>query len=539
MKDGGIDAYFIDHQNHNVYFIQSKFRTSEKNFETKDISVKEILCMDIDNIVDGIGFDEEGNEYNGKIKQLLRDLSEVSEIGRYSYKVVILANLKDFKKSELKKLVNGFPVEVYNNDKVYQNLLFPVVTGTYYSNDLLSITLNLSNMNSPSSRVSYNVQTEYKNCDITVVFVPTREIGRILHMYKNSILKFNPRCFLEMKGNSVNKEIYSTIIDKKTNEFALFNNGITMLSDTTDFNERIGQKDKAQVLISNPQIINGGQTAFTLSRIYEEIQNGDVKPDIFENKEVLLKIITFGDDVGKDESKKKILIENISKATNRQSEVSDADRRSNDKIQVELQELIFDNYGYYYERKKGEFADGIKDKYITRQQIIDRELFLRLAVACDNKPSLARRSSSKFLFEEDRFTTHLNDISRTDEYMYAYKVYQYISSVEKSTKRDKNDEYGVSAYGQSLRYGKYALVTVSVHKFFKDLNSFDTLKESVDEILAEWIAFEKFALSLSTNTQYFKTYEDEDTGGTIQDLNYAGYYKGRTINEDLIQYFQI
>ena len=269
--DGGIDAYFIDHQNHNVYFIQSKFRTSEKNFENKDISVKEILCMDIDNIVDGIEVDEEGNEYNGKIKQLLRDLSEVSEIGRYSYKVVILANLKDFKNSELKKLVNGFPVEVYNNEKIYQNLLFPVVTGTYYSNDLLSITLNLSNMNSPSSRVSYNVQTEYKNCDITVVFVPTKEIGRILHMYKNSILKFNPRCFLEMKGNIVNKEIYSTIIDKKTNEFALFNNGITMLSDITDFNERIGQKDKAQVLISNPQIINGGQTAFTLSRIYEEV----------------------------------------------------------------------------------------------------------------------------------------------------------------------------------------------------------------------------------------------------------------------------
>ncbi|TOO19281.1 AIPR family protein, partial [Vibrio parahaemolyticus] len=102
---------------------------------------------------------------------------------------------------------------------------------------------------------------EYKDCDITVVFVPTSEIGRVLYTYRNSILKYNPRCYLEMKANTVNNEIYSTIKNKNTNEFALFNNGITMLSDETNVNERIGQKDKAQILISNPQIINGGQTA--------------------------------------------------------------------------------------------------------------------------------------------------------------------------------------------------------------------------------------------------------------------------------------
>ncbi|TOO19306.1 AIPR family protein, partial [Vibrio parahaemolyticus] len=70
---------------------------------------------------------------------------------------------------------------------------------------------------------------------------------------------------------------------------------------------------------------------------------------------------TFGSQSSSDETKKRHLIESISKATNRQSEVSDADRRSNDKIQIDLQDEIFDKFGYYYERKKGEFADGLKD----------------------------------------------------------------------------------------------------------------------------------------------------------------------------------
>jgi hypothetical protein len=33
--DGGIDAYFIDEETRTFYFAQSKFRTTEANFETK------------------------------------------------------------------------------------------------------------------------------------------------------------------------------------------------------------------------------------------------------------------------------------------------------------------------------------------------------------------------------------------------------------------------------------------------------------------------------------------------------------------------
>ena len=44
--DGGVDAFFIDNQNKKIFFIQAKFRTSEKNFTEKEILLKDLLQMD-------------------------------------------------------------------------------------------------------------------------------------------------------------------------------------------------------------------------------------------------------------------------------------------------------------------------------------------------------------------------------------------------------------------------------------------------------------------------------------------------------------
>jgi len=538
-QDGGIDAYYIDETDKKIILIQSKFRANPENYENKEITLSELLKMDVDRISDGESTDEDGTEYNGKIQQLLRDLSKIPDIGRYFYEVVILANLKETKQSLLKKLTGGFSAQIFDFNRTYKELVFPVVTGTYYNHSELHISLNLTNKSSSSARISYNVETEYKDCDITVVFVPTEEIGRILYKYKNSILKFNPRCFLELRSNDVNKDIYKTIIDKKTNEFALFNNGITMLSDDTSFNERIGQKDKAQIVIENPQIINGGQTAFTLSRIFEEAAEGKRDKGIFDNKEVLLKIITFSKTASKDEDHKLKLIESISKATNRQSQVSDADRRSNDKIQIDLQNELFDQFGIYYERKKGEYSDGVRDKYINRNQIIDRELLLRLAMACDGFAAQARRNSSRVIFQEDSFTKFLNTSDRTAEYYYSYLCHQHLGNLEKSMADDKEDAYGTTNYGQAFRYGKYAVTSVAVATCYKDKQSINNVEQHISSIIDQWLEFERFASEKPENSFYFRIYQDDETGNTTRDYNYDGYYKGRTLNADLNSYFKM
>jgi hypothetical protein len=383
-QDGGVDGYFIDRDSRTIIFLQSKFRTTEKNFRSKQITLDEIASMDIGRMTAGESSDEKGNEYNGKIKGLIRSITEIEDIGRYRYKITIIANLHNVSDTTLRNLTGGFPIEILDAERCYSELVFPVLSGTYFQKEELSILLDLSNKNA-GSKITYEVSTKFGSCDITVLFVPTLEIAKIMYKYKNSILKYNPRSYLEFDGAPVNDSIRSTIISGTTNEFALLNNGITMISDETNINEKIGQKNKAQLFVKNPQIINGGQTAYTLSRIYQE--NFAEAERTFAGKEVLLKVITLAlptqdETAGKDSA---TLIDRISTATNRQTAVTNSDRHSNDEGFASLQKSVFDQVGVLFERKRGEFGDGVREGYLDQDQIVDRNTFARIFFAANGR----------------------------------------------------------------------------------------------------------------------------------------------------------
>jgi hypothetical protein len=99
--DGGIDAFFIDSEQRVIYFIQSKFRTSEKNFESKHIDAEELLMMDINKILNGDRISESGVSYSPKILRMATLISQIEYIGRYKYRVVILANAKGVTKQKI------------------------------------------------------------------------------------------------------------------------------------------------------------------------------------------------------------------------------------------------------------------------------------------------------------------------------------------------------------------------------------------------------------------------------------------------------
>ena len=235
----------------------------------------------------------------------------------------------------MKKLVDGFQVDQFPHDRIYTDLLFPVVNGTYFSEPDLTIEINLANAG--QTHLDYDVKAQDQKTNIKLLFVPTREIGRIMHTYKNSVLKYNPRSFLELSGNPVNQDIEASVRGNQSNEFSLFNNGVTIISDQTAVNSNTAKADKAQIILRNPQLVNGGQTAFTLGRIYEGCE---ISKDfsIFKNKEVLLRVITFvGKPTPANHASRLKLLGDISKASNSQTKVDESDRRSNDPIQIKLQ----------------------------------------------------------------------------------------------------------------------------------------------------------------------------------------------------------
>ena len=143
--------------------------------------------------------------------------------------------------------------------------------------------------------------------------------------YRNALLRYNPRNYLSLAGNEVNQSIKDTIKNTTKNEFSLRNNGITLLAEYSSVTDRTGVTGEGQLIVKDPQILNGGQTATTLAMM---IEDPNVGLAAFESKEVLLKIIERPK--GRTEDEVADFIESISDATNKQSKIVEADRRSND-----------------------------------------------------------------------------------------------------------------------------------------------------------------------------------------------------------------
>ncbi len=188
-------------------------------------------------------------------------------------------------------------------------------------------------------------------------------------------------------------------MEKPGNDFALLNNGLTVICDESGVNDRSGRKGKAQLYLLNPQIINGGQTAYTLSRITES-SDESTRDQVFEGKEVLVKIIAVPRDETdpSDEAKRTLLIENISAATNSQTTVTIADRASGDPLNLKLQERLFQEYGMIYERKRGEFAEAIRDNYISAGDVLSRTTFARVYLAANG--SISRATQKRITIQD-------------------------------------------------------------------------------------------------------------------------------------------
>lgn len=524
VNDAGIDGYYIDRELKKIFFIQSKFRTSQSNFEDKEIRFRELVSMDVDRVVDGCTNSLSCVEYNGKIQKLIGKIRSIEDIGRYNYEIILIANLREVSKERLYKLSGGFRVTIYNHEKCYSEFLFPVLTGSFFNPDHLFIQLNLSNKQS-GTKISYTVETQAGEVDITVVFVPTVEIAKTMLKYKNSILKFNPRCYLELSESHINQEIMDSIILKKTNEFSLFNNGITMMSEGTSINERIGYKDKAQLVIQNPQILNGGQTAFSLARILEE---NTENAELFENKEVLLKIITVNNE-GLNINQQLELIEAISNATNKQNEVTYADRHSNDRIQLIVQKELFNKYGILYERKRGEYSDAVKLGYIDADKVVTRSEILRISRTLQG--DLDKKQRGKKYYEDKTFYKKHFSIDLIDDYYFGFVCFRAIRQYMEQTKIHSK------VTNRILRYSPYLLLYL-LSKILPKVNfTIDQIKEAIKEILSKWIEFEKFIIHQDRNLKFMINSFDRVSEKHIMKFNYHKYYRSNNAITDLKLFF--
>lgn len=516
-QDGGVDAYYIDRENKKLYLIQSKFRTTKDNFEKKKITADDLVSMEVQRILKGEEKDSRGNSFSAKIKKFQNEWSKISDHALYEYLVIILGNLENYTDEQIKRIIDNSDYKVFDFNRTYKELVFPLCSGTYYDPKEIKITIDL--VNKEQSTLKQEISTNLGDFPIRVIFVPTKEIGRIMSRYKNAILKYNPRNFLSLSNNKVNHKIMESIINNKANDFAIYNNGITIIADSFQITESTGTKNMGQIIMLNPQIINGGQTAYVLSKIYEGQKEQDYS--VFDGKEVMLKVIilTSKKDLNID------FIEQISNATNQQTRVEEADRRSNDKIQLAIEEAIFDTFGYFYERKKGEFYNGIERKYIDKNLVVNRDSLLKAYLAWQGDAANARRSGTETMFKEKRFKEIMKKYADFKKMFFAYKLLTNIETVEK-TKKHK--------FGPSMKYGKMAIIaaigTYGISDKDIDVTTIDTLaKEKIEKVESLWGDFINYITKKPENIPY--TIDEHS-------LDLDVYYKGRTVNSDIKSFFK-
>jgi len=531
-QDGGIDAYFLDKENKKLYLIQSKFRTTEDNFTAKSISADDLVGIEVNRILKGEKKDSSGKEFNSKIQQLQKDWSETGDQAKYDYRVFILGNVKKFTDEQLKRLLENSQYEIFDFGRSYNELVFPLCSGTYYDPKEIKITINL--YNKEQSTLKQKITTKYGDYDVRIIFVPVKEVAEIMSKYKNSLLKFNPRNYLTLSDNRVNQEIRRSIVDRESNEFAIFNNGITVLSDSFSLSETTGKKYQGQLILTNPQIINGGQTAYTLAKISEEYK--DSPKDIFEGKEVLFKIIV----IPKENEPDTEFIEKISDATNKQTSVDEADRRSNLSIQTKIQSNIYNEYGFLYERKRGEFYNGLQNGYIRSSRIVNRYDFLRAYYAFKGSPSKARQKGKETLFRIDYFNKIIDSSSSYKKMFFSWLLLEFLHNLEyvKSEnswgKLEKLfGKFEKLDFGMSLRYGKMAVisavgVTDVKEEELANKRIFETALEKLLSVLERWKKFEDSVRGKAENKDYALE------GG----FDFDNYYKGKTVDSDIKGFFQ-
>ncbi len=513
-NDGGLDAYHIDEEEKKIYLIQSKFSATPENFERNSVNGYELFRMELDRIIsDGENTARNGNRYNGKIIDFQEKLQNIQNLNRYDYILVYLGNVSSRIDTVQLLQVSGNvcdTAEIINGTTFYKDVLMPYLQHDFFNQK--DFVLKIQVHRNQSNRISYGVDLgDEIRAGVELAFVPTKEIASMMSKYRNSLLRYNPRCYVGLTRGGVNQAIQESMRNTELNEFSLLNNGITVICNDFSYSDRNAEPGVATLLVTNPQIVNGGQTAFTLAHLLENSE--DV--DHFRNKEVLVKFITLP-----DRENMTNVIEKISKATNNQTPVSMADRKSNDENLVELQNYLFNTHGLLLERKRGQFYDAVQNGLVDKDSIVLSELLMRLLLVYRGEVARARSSGAETMFRN----YNLDDVDYGELYL-LIKIYR---KIEQEENRDRGvsqrNRYKIDEWGNGLRYGKYA-ITYFVYKLTNSED--DQIDEKINIAREKWNDFETTVSNNPRNENY-----------NVDGFDFANYYKGSTVNTELNEYLE-
>lgn len=185
----------------------------------------------------------------------------------------------------------------------------------------------------------------------------------------------NVRDFMGL--NRVNEDIKTTLESKDSPDFWWLNNGVTILSTSASL---IGKT----MHMNDIQIVNGLQTTESIYRHFK------IKNITSDNRSVLIKVIVSKDDNIRD---------TIIHATNNQTDVEMSSLHATDKIQKDIEDILF-RHEFYYERRKNYY---INLGYSTAKIITPLYLASGFVNLILKSPYKASTLKSRFMRSEESY----------------------------------------------------------------------------------------------------------------------------------------
>jgi len=216
-----------------------------------------------------------------------------------------------------------------------------------------------------------------------VVFTVTgNQLKDVYDKERDALFSFNIRNFI---GNtSFNKGIRESATNTP-DEFFFFNNGVSCLSEAISIDH-----EKGEIQCKALQVINGAQTVRTLAKTAAR------SPDAISKVSVLVRVTEIRDPYKGPEKK---FIEEITQFNNSQNAIKISDFRSNDLIQIYLEEQ-FDNLKMR-KGKRVKYARKRTDKVPNGVTVVKFEAFVKLIHAFDIDP-ISFSSSTAYLYNTDK-----------------------------------------------------------------------------------------------------------------------------------------
>lgn len=443
--DEGIDAAYIDDENHNIMLFNFKYRNKFNIDKTQ--SLNELLASS--KFFNAIA-NSDISYLKGRIKQTAKEIidryngSQVWNTSFYyvSNENVILEvddpHVKSFAEQydirfesigldRLVDIISIHPQPVSAIFKVSSTNIISYVEDEISSNKSYVVRMTLPEL----IRITCNDETLRMNLDsegsdsLTDVDI---ELDVLYENVRGFILK-----------SKFNENIRKSL-DNEPSHFFYYNNGITIIAENIS-STAINLKKSWLVEVNNFQVVNGGQTLRTIHKYNKEDKAHLI--DNMSKAEILVRFLRISDDNLKNR---------IGEYTNSQNSINLADLRSLRAEQISLEQYLRENKIHYI-RKTGDTGVSERDVYSigkerlgqillatklkspeltsNRKKVIFSTFYDQLFV--DNKELLSKKTVDYILKYKEIDSTY-----KKSEFSGTIQKYMYVLYIEVMTSGDKH-----------------------------------------------------------------------------------------------------